>query len=212
MAAHTCAPAGVIWLHGLGDSGAGWSSLRHEYSNLRHIRWEFPDAPTSYVTCNGGPCPSWFDLKDIPITPASAPNEPLKGLTDSVKKVQDAIARFGASGIPSDRIVVGGFSQGALLAVYTGLQIDTPLAGVVGLSGWLPSESYLTSLPSKSLNVFIGHGGSDDVVKTPLGRTFADRLISLGHNVQFETYPGLAHSANDKELRDLEAFLKKVLP
>ncbi|ETV88738.1 hypothetical protein H257_00252 [Aphanomyces astaci] len=208
----TCSKAGVIWLHGLGDSGAGWSSLRHEFSHLSHITWEFPNAPTNYVTCNGGPTPSWFDLHEIPLSPSSAPNEPLKGLTESVKKVHDAIARFDAAGIPSDRIVLGGFSQGALLAVYSSLQLEAPLAGVVGLSGWLPSETYLQSLPPKSLNVLIGHGSADNIVEYPLGRIFADRLTSLGHQVQFETYRGMAHSQCEQEMKDLEAFLKKVLP
>ncbi|CAK4096102.1 unnamed protein product [Aphanomyces euteiches] len=210
--AQTCQQAGVIWLHGLGDSGAGWSSLRDEFAHLNHIKWEFPDAPTNFVTCNHGPSSSWFDIHDIPITPSTAPQEPLNGLNDSVKKIHDAIKRMEASGIPSDRIVVGGFSQGSLLAILSSLRYEGALAGAVGFSGWLPSEEYLKDLPTKSLKVLIAHGSADNVVQYPLGKIMADRLTSQGHSVEFETYPGMAHSACAKEMQDLEAFLKSVLP
>ncbi|KAF0686382.1 Aste57867_21826 [Aphanomyces stellatus] len=211
--AQTCEKAGVIWFHGLGDSGAGWSSLRNEFAHLAHIQWEFPDAPTSFVTCNHGPSPSWFDIHEIPITITSAPKEPLTGLTESVKKAHDAVARLHAAGVPMNRIVLGGFSQGSLLAIAAGLQLEEPLAGVVGFSGWLPSEGYLQSLPVKSsLQILVAHGSADSVVQFPLSRTLADRLTALGHSVQYETYRGMAHSACAQELKDLETFLKKVLP
>ena len=69
-------PASVIWLHGLGDSGAGWSDIQYQLGPKvgKHVKWVFPNAPNQAVTCNNGmTMPSWFDLDGIPLTPVTPP-------------------------------------------------------------------------------------------------------------------------------------------
>ena len=77
--------AGVVWLHGLGDTGAGWSFLQGEIGGAvgaavgGAVKWIFPTAPTAGVTCNGGfEMTSWMDLEDIPVAPVHpAPLPPI---------------------------------------------------------------------------------------------------------------------------------------
>ncbi|KDO30949.1 hypothetical protein SPRG_04137 [Saprolegnia parasitica CBS 223.65] len=209
----TCARAGVIWLHGLGDSGAGWTFLQDELSSLRHITWKFPNAPNRPVYLAGGQrMPAWFDLKDIPVAPNSVREETLDGILDSVATVRALVQELQAEGIPAERIVIGGFSQGACTAVLAGLLSDAPIAGIVAFSGWLPHEDFLVSLPTSSRPVLVAHGTSDDKVAYPLGKGLADRLSSLGHTTTFKTYPGMGHTASMEEIADLRQWLHTVLP
>jgi lysophospholipase-2 len=212
----SCAKAGVIWLHGLGDSGAGWSFLRKEMSSLKQISWLFPDAPSNFVTLAGGRMPSWFDLHAIPVTKNTYPSESLEGILSSVEKVHAMVRDFQAQGIPSDRIVIGGFSQGAVVAVLSGLTMDasSPIAGIAAFSGWLPSEQLLASISKqqKPLNFLIAHGTYDDKVDYSLGQALHERLSSLGHSVQFKTYEGMGHSSCPEEIKDLHGWLSSTLP
>ncbi|OQS00627.1 acyl-protein thioesterase 1-like isoform X3 [Achlya hypogyna] len=212
-ASTTCARAGVIWLHGLGDSGAGWTFLQDELSSLAHITWKFPNAPNLPVFLAGGQrMPAWFDLKDIPVAPNSVGAEDLNGISASVDTVKKLVNDFIAEGIPAERIVIGGFSQGACTAVLAGLQSDVPIAGIVAFSGWLPHEKYLTGLPAARRPILIAHGTADDKVSYPLGKALAERLSSFGHTVNFKTYHGMGHTASMEEIKDLREWFSHVLP
>ena len=115
-AASTAAASGLsslIWLHGLGDSGAGWSFLRGELApRFPHLRFAFPNSPTQPVTLAGGEAmPSWMDLDDLPVT-ARTP-EDRDGYEASTRLVHALIDKEVAAGVPASRIFLGGFSQGA---------------------------------------------------------------------------------------------------
>lgn len=124
------------------------------------------------------------------------------------------------SGIPSERIVLGGFSQGGAMSLFTGVTTSHKLAGVFGLSCYLLMGNKIKEMAkedAKEINkdtpFFMGHGDADEVVKYQWGKQTAEFLKKeLGHQVEFKTYEDLPHSATPEEIDDLESFLKKCLP
>jgi predicted esterase len=124
-----------------------------------------------------------------------------------------------AAGIPAERIVLGGFSQGGAMSLLTGLTARTKLAGIVGLSSWLPLDSQLPRLLAEEgananaqTPVLMAHGSADLVVPTAFGRESAQILRAAGFDVVWKEYPGMGHSACLEELDDVEEFLRKQLP
>ncbi|KAI9252333.1 Phospholipase/carboxylesterase/thioesterase [Phascolomyces articulosus] len=207
--------ATVFWLHGLGDSGAGWSFLAEELSGMfPHIKWVLPNAPMLPVTLNGGmKMPAWFDLTGLDRSIAA--NQDEKGMLSSMAAVNGLIRQEVDNGIPSDRIVVGGFSQGCVLSLLVGLTSEYKFGGVIGCSGWLALAEKFPSMASeanKKTPVLMCHGDSDPVVNYSFGKESAGVLEKLGYNIKFNTYPGLVHSASPKELSDIASFLKDHLP
>ncbi|GAA6059038.1 hypothetical protein JCM10212_001263 [Sporobolomyces blumeae] len=214
--------ATVIFAHGLGDSAAGWvplaQSLRTKY---RHIKWVLPTAPQQPVSINMGMrMTSWFDIQSLP--PAELRADDDKGMLESVRTINALITQETDAGLPSNRILVGGFSQGACIAYLTGLTSERKLAGVVALSGWLGMADKIQAVSrsplmlsdhARKLPVFHGHGTGDQVVKHAWGQQSVEKLKEFGFNdIEFKSYPGMPHSFCDEEQRDLEAFLRKVLP
>jgi len=132
-------PARILFLHGLGDTPHGWAeTLREAFgTRLAYVTFELPEAPKARVTCNGGMVmTSWMDLHDIPVTPGAFDDEPT--ITRSVEIVHRAVDKAIEGGIPPERVVIGGFSQGAALAFISTLRYSQRLGGCVMLSGWPP--------------------------------------------------------------------------
>jgi len=120
-------------------------------------------------------------------------------------------------GIPSDRIILGGFSQGGAMSLFAGITCPHKLAGIVGLSSYLLMEGKVkeyapTENPNKETPIFMGHGAVDPLVKYQWGKQTADILKGWGWSVDLKTYPNLAHSADPKEIDDLEAYIQQRLP
>ncbi len=120
-------------------------------------------------------------------------------------------------GIPSDRIILGGFSQGGAISLFAGITCPQKLAGIVGLSSYLLMEGKVkeyvpTENPNKETPIFMGHGAVDPLVKYQWGKQTADVLKGWGWSVDLKTYPDLAHSADPKEIDDLEAYIQQRLP
>ncbi|KAI8579892.1 hypothetical protein K450DRAFT_239591 [Umbelopsis ramanniana AG] len=211
-AAHT---GTVIWLHGLGDSGAGWSFMaEHLATQFPNIKWVLPNAPNIPITLNGGyRMPGWFDLTGLTFSEKMVEDE--KGMLSTVSTVNQLIRSEVDSGTPSNRIVLGGFSQGSAMSLLTGLTSEYKFAGIIGLSGWLPLHSKISAMASdanKKTPIFMGHGDIDPVVQFAYGSQSAAALKAKGYNVDFHSYPGVVHTASDEEIADVANFLKKVLP
>lgn len=120
-------------------------------------------------------------------------------------------------GIASDRIILGGFSQGGAMSLFAGITCPHKLAGIVGLSSYLLMEGKVkeyipTENPNKETPIFMGHGAVDPLVKYQWGKQTADVLRGWGWSVDLKTYPNLAHSADPKEIDDLEAYIEQRLP
>jgi phospholipase/carboxylesterase len=204
--------ASIIFLHGLGDSGHGFAPFADELdlAAAGPVRFIFPHAPTRPVTINGGyVMRAWYDI----LAPDLVRREDETGLRASQALVDALIARERGRGIPASRIVLGGFSQGCAMTLLTGLRHPERLAGLIGLSGYLPLAAQ-TAAERHGANhgtpVFMAHGRLDPVI--PLARAIASRdaLQALGHPLEWHEYP-MPHSVCPPEIADLTRWLLGVL-
>ncbi|XP_019866715.1 acyl-protein thioesterase 1 isoform X2 [Aethina tumida] len=202
--------ATLIFLHGLGDTGQGWASAMGAL-RLPHVKVICPTAPTMPVTLNAGfRMPSWFDLKSLD---ESGPEDE-EGIKNATKQVHNMIEDEIKAGIQADRIIIGGFSQGGALALYSALTFPQKLAGVVALSCWLPLRKSFPGVmkTSKDLQVLQCHGDCDPLVPYKWGQMTASLLKTLLNKPEFKSYKGLMHSSSDEELNDVRAFVEKNIP
>ena len=204
--------ASIIILHGLGADANDFVPFAQQL-DLRavgDVRWVFPNAPVKPVTVFGGQrVRAWFDLVDTGI----GRREDEAGLRASLVEVQALIDREIALGIPASRIVLGGFSQGCAMTLLAGLRAPQRLAGLLGLSGWLPLASTTAAERSdanRDVPVFLGHGTADPVVPFALGSETRDAMTALGYPVEFHAYP-IQHHTSLEETRDVHQWLLKVL-
>jgi lysophospholipase-2 len=205
----------LIFLHGLGDTPAGWSSLEKMLPsirpNLKDIAYVFPHAPTIPIAINGGATmPGWFDLFDWPIAVGSQDDK--DGLLRGIKHIEEEVKKLNAYGIPASKIVVGGFSQGgavSLLSCYS--RSKEPFAGCAVLSAWLTlaDELEISNQAQKS-PLFWGHGRLDDKVLFEQQTFGVEKLKSRGVVVMDEAY-NMGHSSHPEEMEDLADFVERIL-
>ena len=205
----------LIFLHGLGDTPAGWSSIEQALPSIRpklkDIAYVFPHAPIIPISINGGATmPGWFDLYDWPISVGSQDDK--EGLLRGVKQIEDEVEKLNASGIPSSKIVVGGFSQGgavSLLSCYR--RSGEAFAGCAALSAWLTlPEELKVSEEAKKSPLFWAHGRMDDKVLFEQQAFGVTKLKSQGVNIIDKVYD-MGHSSHPKEMDDLADFLERTL-
>ena len=202
----------VIWLHGLGADGNDFASIvpQLDLRGCPPIRFIFPHAPSMPVTINGGyMMPAWYDILGVNLVD----RQDAAGIQKSEKAIRALIEQEVARGIPYERIVLAGFSQGCAMALHTGLRLPHRLAGIMALSGYLPLASQFAAerhTANAKTPVFMAHGTQDPVVVLKRGEDSRDALKALGHPVQWHTYP-MPHSVHPQEIADIAAFLKQVL-
>lgn len=214
----TCKTGALIFLHGLGDTPAGWSSLEQMLPSIKprleNVKYVFPPAPIIPITINGGAeMPGWFDVLDWPIGLSARDDK--DGTLASVQQIKEEITRLETDGISRNRIVVGGFSQGgaiALLAAYRdGDDDQPPLGGCASLSGWLTLRDELdVSEESKQTPLFWGHGKFDDKVLFEQQGHGVKLLQDQGVSVQAASYP-VGHSSHPDEIDAFATFLDNLL-
>jgi phospholipase/carboxylesterase len=204
--------AAVIWLHGLGADGHDFAAIvpQLNLNGCRPIRFIFPHAPSMPVTINGGyVMPAWYDIMVADLVR----REDAAGIRQSALAIEALIAQEVARGIAPEHIVLAGFSQGCAMALHTGLRHGQTLAGIMALSGYLPLADSLASERSaanQSTPIFMAHGTADPVVVIGRAEASRDVLATLGHAVQWHTYP-MPHSVHPREVTDISAFLQTVL-
>jgi phospholipase/carboxylesterase len=204
--------ASIIVLHGLGADGSDFVPICEELDlgAVGPVRFIFPHAPTRPVTINGGyVMRAWYDILGAAIDQ----REDEHGLRDAQASVEALIARERERGIAASRIVLAGFSQGCAVTLLTGLRHGERLAGLAGLSGYLPlarSTPAERSAANADVPIFLAHGSQDPVV--PLARAVASRdaLRALGYAVQWHEYP-MPHSVCAQEIADLNRWLLHIL-
>jgi phospholipase/carboxylesterase len=204
--------ASVIVLHGLGADGNDFVPIAREL-DLRPagpVRFVFPHAPVRPVTINGGyPMRAWYDILGADL----AKREDEAGLRAALADVDALIAREKSRGIAASRIVLAGFSQGAAMALLTGLRHAERLGGIVGMSGYLPLAATLEaerSAANHDVPIFLAHGRQDSVVPYARGMASRDALVALGHAVDWHEY-AMGHSVCAEEIADLDRWLLGVL-
>ena len=204
--------ATVVILHGLGADGTDFLSFADEMklAAVGPVRWVFPRAPERPVTINGGPrMRAWYDILGTDL----GRREAEAGLRDSFAQVHALLDRAVARGMPAHRIVLGGFSQGCAITLGAGLRYGQRLAGLVGLSGYLPLAHTLDAErhDANALTpLFLAHGRSDGVVPLARGAAARDQLQALGQPLQWHDYP-MQHAVCLEEVQHLQQWLLGVL-
>ena len=204
--------ATVIILHGLGADGTDFLPVADELdlAAVGPVRYIFPRAPERPVTINGGASMrAWYDILGADLVR----REDETGLRESFALVQRLVDDEAARGVPAGRIVLAGFSQGCAIALGAGLRYGQRLAGLAGLSGYVPLAN-TTAAERHAANaetpVFLAHGRSDGVVPLARGAAGRDLLRALGQPVDWHDYP-MEHSVCMEELQALRQWLLRVL-
>ena len=202
----------VIWLHGLGADGHDFEPIVDELDldALPAIRFVFPHAPTRPVTINGGyVMRAWYDI----VSPDfSQRREDASGVRESARQIEALIARENARGIPDERIVLAGFSQGGAIALHTGLRHTRRLAGILALSTYVPLADTLAAeaqAANRDVPIFMAHGHGDTVIPYEFGQRSGELLQTLGYPIKWHPYFA-EHTVCMEELRDIEVWLHEV--
>lgn len=201
----------IIWLHGLGADGSDFLPIIPELGLPADcaVRFVFPHAPQRPVTCNGGwIMPAWYDIVSLDRDSRRVDEGGLLRSRDAIGRL---IERENERGVPSARIILAGFSQGGAVALTTALTWPERLAGVIGLSTYIPLPDLLDTRATEAnrgLPVFAAHGEDDDIVAPELGRAARDWLLANGHAVDWREYP-LPHSVSFHEIRDIGGWLRE---
>jgi phospholipase/carboxylesterase len=205
------AEASVIWLHGLGADGHDFESLVPELRLPPRpaIRFVFPHAPLRPVTINAGSrMRAWYDIVALD---RSAP-EDAAGIRQSAEGVRALVARESARGVPPERVVLAGFSQGGAIVLYEGLRHPARLGALLALSTYLPLQDTLADEAhpaNAAVSIFMAHGTLDPTVPFALGDGSRRLLGERGYDVRFRTYP-MGHSVCLEEVQDIGTFLLEV--
>jgi phospholipase/carboxylesterase len=209
------AQASVIVLHGLGADGTDFLPFADEIdlAKIGPVRWLLPRASVRPVTVNNGyRMRAWYDIYQFGAQ-AKNPREDDAGLRESFAAVHALIDREIARGVPADKIVLAGFSQGCAIALGAGVRYGQRLAGLAGLSGYLPLAS-ATAAERKDANaltpIFMAHGQRDPVIALDRAGASRDTLKALGYGIEWHEYP-MEHSVSAEEVADLQRFLLRVL-
>ena len=206
------ADASVIVLHGLGADGSDFVPVAEalDLSAVGAVRFVFPHAPVRPVTINGGyRMRAWYDILGTDLQR----REDEAGLRESARAIAALIDRERERGIAAHRIVLAGFSQGCAMTLLTGLRYPERLAGLAGMSGYLPladSTAAERSEANRDVPIFLAHGSEDEIVAPARGRASRDALAALGHAVEWHEYP-MEHSVCPEEIGALNQWLLRVL-
>ena len=203
----TGADAAIVWLHGLGASGHDFEDIV-PMLRLPGVRFVFPHAPRRGVTINGGLImPAWYDILRWS---DAAGSERADHVRESAEMVEALLARERERGVPPDKTVLAGFSQGGALALFAGVRHAHPLAGIMVLSAY---EVLASERPAESANaatpMFFAHGTYDPVVPLQRGR-LAFRAYEAGREAGWREYP-MGHEVCAEEVADIRGWLHSVL-
>lgn len=202
------ATASVVWLHGLGASGDDFEPIV-PHLRLPHVRFVFPHAPARPVTINGGyVMPSWYDIRHLDFVGEGRESE--DDIRASGAQVAALIEREAARGVPPERTVLAGFSQGGALALHVGHRYPATLAGILVLSGYLVRPGALAEGHAANADtpLLFGHGRFDDVVPHFAGRLAFEAFARPGRDARWKDYP-MGHEVCPEEIGDIAFWLRE---
>ena len=205
----------VIWLHGLGADGHDFEPIVAELglADQRSLRFVFPHAPMRPVTINGGvTMRAWYDVLTLD---RGGPQDEA-GIRESGRTLEMLIEREHERGIPYDKIVLAGFSQGGAIAQHTALRYPHTIAGLMVLSTWLPLGDFFDeevvqneAAQTRELPIFMAHGTFDPMLPLALGQHSRAALEQAGYKVEWYEYP-MAHAVCAEEIADISNWLLSV--
>ena len=198
----------IIWLHGLGASGHDFVPIVEELKlpDTIQVRFIFPHAPIQAVSLNNGiQMPAWYDVYGLDRNC----KEDAGGIQKISKEIDGLINQEINNGIAASRIVLAGFSQGGALALYTGLSSPHRLAGLLGMSCYLPLRHELSSfaaMADRSLPILLAHGLYDDVVSIEFAQLACELLEQHNFQLHWLEYP-CSHTVCTQEIIDIKNWL-----
>ncbi|MGR9052769.1 MAG: alpha/beta hydrolase [Gammaproteobacteria bacterium] len=198
----------IIWLHGLGADGHDFEGIVPELrlGSQHGIRFVFPNAPVQPVTINGGMAMrAWYDIADMSFQGEAD----IAGIEQSSELISNLVRHETERGIPSENIMLAGFSQGGLIALHAGLRYSQRLAGIMALSCYLPTLAGLSTERAEanaSTPIFMAHGSRDPVVPLSAGKAACDGLEAMRYPVDFRIYP-MEHAVCLEEILDIAHFI-----
>jgi phospholipase/carboxylesterase len=202
----------VIWMHGLGDDGRGWSEVVPGLGlpGGLAVRFIFPHAPVMPVTINNGMrMRAWYDIRQANLNERAD----VDGVKRSTAHIEALLARELVRGIAPGRTVLAGFSQGGAIALYAGVRHDARLAGIVGLSTYLIAADRAQAearAANRGVPIFMAHGTFDSVIPFAAAEQSRTVLQAGGWPVEWHAYP-MDHAAAPEEITAVGAFLARVL-
>ncbi|MDR0933895.1 MAG: dienelactone hydrolase family protein [Burkholderiaceae bacterium] len=203
----------IIWMHGLGDHGSSFVPLVQYFdlANCPPVRFIFPHAPERPVTVNAGyEMRAWFDIYG---GFDASDAEDSEGVQESRRLITDLINQEKARGVPTEKIILAGFSQGCAMALYTALCSPEKMGGVIGLSGYIPLIRQFPddrSPVNQDTPIFLAHGEHDEVVPFNRAEDARELLGKLGYRMEWHAYP-ITHTLSLEELNDVSAWLRRIL-
>lgn len=199
----------VIWLHGLGANGHDFEPIVPQLglNGECGVRFVFPHAPRMPVTINGGyVMPAWYDILEMDIER----KVDIEQIKTSVGWIHALIAREVERGVPTENIVIAGFSQGGAIAYQTALSYEKPLAGLLVLSTYIATKDILQINPiQQDLPIFICHGSYDPVVPIILGEQAKAWLEQRDCQVTYQTYP-MAHQVCEPQIKAIGEWFNRL--
>lgn len=203
----------VIWLHGLGADGYDFVPLSQalELPYDAGIRYVFPHAPERKITINNSMVMrGWYDVANTDFLARAEMGE----VEESCRLVSDLIqVQQKETGVPFERIFVGGFSQGGAVALHLGLRYPIKLAGILSLSSYVlsPIDILSDANPSnKDTPVFLAHGVKDDLIPFQWAKKTEEILQKLSHPYSF--YPHKAeHTIPMETIKHMSVWLTRVI-
>ena len=202
----------VIWLHGLGADGHDFENIVPEFKlpDPHGIRFLFPHAPMRPITINQHMLMrGWYDIYSL----NNLEQEDKSGIEDSCNRVQQLMQTQIDQGIPIERIILAGFSQGGAIALYLGLTYPEALAGIIALSAYLPfvrKDKREFKITHSNTPLLLCHGDYDDIIPTPLGMETVDYLRRKGLKPSWHTYP-MGHQVCSAEIQMIGKWITRLL-
>lgn len=199
------AECSVVWLHGLGADGYDFVPVAEQLELPAPTRYIFPHAPVRPVSLNGGmKMHAWYDI-------GNDASSSLADILQSVAQVKELVQREVERGVPSEKILLAGFSQGGVVAQHLALRHPKRLAGLLALSTYMPhlEDSQAEFSPhSKELSFLAMHGTQDAMIPIHRSRGALQGLMTLGYEVQWKEYD-MAHSVCPEQIRDINCWMQE---
>ena len=207
----TSARSTVIWLHGLGADGHDFEAIVPELylPEDSTIRFIFPHVPMRSITINNGEeMRAWYDF--IPHSETAGTDD----ILISASQIGQFIEREIDRGIPSEQILLAGFSQGGVIALHTATRFPERLAGILAISTYLHdfrgTETEMTDA-NLAIPVMMAHGTGDPMIPIMRAATSRENLTRLGYDVRWFDYP-MGHQVCLEEVEEIARFFAELLP
>ena len=199
----------IIWMHGLGADCWDFVSIVKELglpSDLP-LRFIFPQAPSRPITINNGQImPGWYDISMAELQ--RKPDE--AGVRQSQAAIDELIAREIGRGVPADKIILAGFSQGGAIALQTGLRYREALGGIMALSTYLTLDDSLAAeatIANANIPIFMAHGSEDQLIPLALAQSSRDKMAARGYKIDWHEYP-MPHSVCMEEIGEIGVWIQ----